>query len=329
VCQRVTRDPRRKVAIYVRISQDRTGAGLDVARQEEDSLALADRLGWKAVGTYADNDVSAYSGKPRPQWERLLADVQTGEIDGIICWHVDRLTRSPRELEDVIDLHDRHGVSLATVTGDIDLSTPSGRMVARMLGAAARQEAEHKAERQQRARVQAAERGRRNGGGMRPYGYALLYDRPEPPHRVVREEINEPEAEVIREAARRVLSGERLSSLVREFAGRGIVSTNGNPFSTSTLRSVLASARISGRREYRPRKVTETKRALMGEIDSETADWPAIIDAQTSDRLRAYFATPHGTNGATTGRRYLLSGILKCGQCGYGLAGRIRHDNEC
>lgn len=75
-------------------------------------------------------------------------------------WHVDRLTRSPRELEDVIDLADRHGVELATVSGEIDLATPTGRMVARMLGAAARHEAEHKAERQKRQRRQAAEAGR-------------------------------------------------------------------------------------------------------------------------------------------------------------------------
>ncbi|MFI0423355.1 recombinase family protein [Spongiactinospora sp. 9N601] len=317
---------RSRVAIYARISQDRTGAGLGIARQEEDCRALAERLGWNVIDVYPDNDVSAYSGKPRPQWERLLADVRADEIDGIVCWHVDRLTRSPRELEDVIDLHDRHDVALATVTGEIDLSTPSGRMVARMLGAAARQEAEHKAERQQRARVQAAERGRRNGGGTRPFGYTLIYDHDTPPRRVLREEINEPEAEVVREAARRALSGEKLSAIVRDFADREITSTNGKPFTQTTLRAVLASARISGRREYSPRKSGETKRALMGEIVCDTAEWPAIIDAQTSDRLRAFFSIPHGTNGASTGRRYLLSGILKCGWCGHGLVGRIRHD---
>jgi len=50
-------------AIYVRISSDRTGAGLGVARQEEDCLALCTRLGWIVYRVYIDNDVSAYSGK--------------------------------------------------------------------------------------------------------------------------------------------------------------------------------------------------------------------------------------------------------------------------
>ena len=113
-----------RAAIYVRISKDRTGAGLGVARQEEDCRALCERRGWLIARVYVDNDVSAYSGKPRPAWRELLADLEAGRMDAVVCWHVDRLTRSPRELEDVIDLHDGQGIALATVTGEIDLSTP-------------------------------------------------------------------------------------------------------------------------------------------------------------------------------------------------------------
>lgn len=96
---------------------------------------------------YTDNDVSAYSGKLRPSWQRLIEDVKAGAVDAVAVWHVDRLTRSPAELEDVITLADRHGLKLATATGDVDLATPTGRMVARILGATARQESEHKGER--------------------------------------------------------------------------------------------------------------------------------------------------------------------------------------
>ena len=97
----------------------------------------------------------------------------------IACWHVDRLTRAPRELEDVIDLADRHGVELATCTGEIDLATPTGRLVARMLGAAARHESEHKAERQRRQARQAAEQGNVPPGPAR----LRLHPRPHPGHR--------------------------------------------------------------------------------------------------------------------------------------------------
>ena len=132
-------------------------------------------------------------------------------------WHVDRLTRSPRELEDVIDLADKHGLELATVTGEVDLSNPTGRLVARMLGAAARHEAEHKAERQKRQRRQAAEAGRVAGGGKRPYGYA--------DDRVT---VMDHEAATIRECAARVLSGESLASICRDLAARGIMTSGGS-----------------------------------------------------------------------------------------------------
>ena len=84
-----------RAAIYVRISKDRAGAGLGVARQEEDCRALCERRGWQVARVFVDNDVSAYSGKPRPAWRELLTDLAAGRADAVVCWHVDRLTRSP------------------------------------------------------------------------------------------------------------------------------------------------------------------------------------------------------------------------------------------
>ncbi|MGH3767461.1 MAG: recombinase family protein [Pseudonocardiaceae bacterium] len=60
-----------KVGIYCRISRDRIGAGLGIERQQRDCRELANPLGWVMVDTYADNDLSAYSGKRRPHYERL------------------------------------------------------------------------------------------------------------------------------------------------------------------------------------------------------------------------------------------------------------------
>ncbi|WP_310715014.1 recombinase family protein [Streptomyces lydicus] len=152
-----------RAAIYVRISQDRGGAGLGIARQEEDCRALCVRKGWDVIDVYPDNDVSAYSGAPRPKWQELLADINEGIVNAVVCWHVDRLTRSPRELEDVIDLADRHGLELATVSGEIDLATPTGRMIARMFGCSRTS----RGRAQGRAPAEAAPSGGRGGEGGR------------------------------------------------------------------------------------------------------------------------------------------------------------------
>jgi DNA invertase Pin-like site-specific DNA recombinase len=58
-------------------------------------------------GEYVDNDVSAYSGKRRPDYERMLADLADGTVDAVLVYHIDRLTRRPIELEDFLSAVDR------------------------------------------------------------------------------------------------------------------------------------------------------------------------------------------------------------------------------
>jgi site-specific DNA recombinase len=303
-------------AIYVRISQDRAGAGLGVARQEEDCRALCERLGWEVVGVYSDNDVSAYSGKPRPAWNSLIADVESGSVGAIAVWHVDRLTRHPMELEYVVELADKYGLKLATVAGEIDLATPSGQFAARVMGASARQEAMHKSERQRRQRRQSAEAGKPNGGGTRPYGYEE--------DRIT---VNRDEAKVIKEAAKRALAGESLSSICRDFGLRGITTPTGGTWQPRTLRRLLASARISGRREHKPWSSSQKgTKPLVGDIVSD-AVWRGVISVADSDRLRLLLndagrRKKYGAVGRAPS--YLLTGVLFCSRCGGRMRGQPR-----
>src|SRR6266571_9410665 len=136
-----------RAAIYVRISRDPAGDMLGVQRQEPPCRELCERLSWEVVEVYTDDDVSAYSRRHRPAYERMLAGVRAGHVTAIVAWAADRLTRKPAENEAIIDLAERHGVKLATVTGEYDLGTPAGRLHFRQLGIIARYESEHRAER--------------------------------------------------------------------------------------------------------------------------------------------------------------------------------------
>ena len=80
-------------AIYVRISRDRAGAGLGVERQEHDCRELAARLGWPVVEVFTDNDLSAYSGRPRPAYRAMIEAVRAGRVQAVLAWHPDRLHR--------------------------------------------------------------------------------------------------------------------------------------------------------------------------------------------------------------------------------------------
>src|SRR5947209_1128271 len=109
-----------RAAIYCRISQDRSDEGLGVTRQEQDCRAQAKRRNWTVSEVFVDNDISAYATtrrrKTRPAYERMMDAIRAGAVGAIIVWHPDRLHRTPRELEDFIDLIEAHKVSVATVT---------------------------------------------------------------------------------------------------------------------------------------------------------------------------------------------------------------------
>ncbi|WP_075863327.1 recombinase family protein [Gordonia sp. CNJ-863] len=218
----------RSAAIYARISSDKTGAGLGVERQEADCRELAERLGYRVTHVLKDNDISAYSGKPRPSYQRLLELMQNGEIEVVLAWHTDRLHRSMVELENYVTASERGGVTTHTVkAGPVDLSTPSGRLVARQLGAVARYEVEHMIERQRAAKLDAARQGKYLGG-QRPFGFE--------PQRVG---IREDEAEILRDMARRVIDGYSFRTVAVDLNRRGITTQHGKTWTALKVRNLL------------------------------------------------------------------------------------------
>ena len=92
-----------QAAIYLRQSEDRNGNMLAVDRQRQDCEKLCAQKGWTTT-EYMDNDTSATSGKSRPAYQAMLADIRVGAIDAVVAWDLDRLYRQPRELEDLIDV---------------------------------------------------------------------------------------------------------------------------------------------------------------------------------------------------------------------------------
>lgn len=263
-------------------------------RQEDDCRQLAQQLGWTVEEVYADNDVSAYSGKPRPAYLRMLADLEAGRIRGILAWHPDRLHRSPLELEHFITLVEKHAVRVHTVrAGHYDLSTPSGRAVARTVGAWARYESEHKSDRIRRAREQQALAGRFHGG-QRPYGFEKdgVTLRPD-------------EAAEIVKAIDGVIAGVSLRSIVRDMNQRGVPTATGRSQWTGVvLREILCRPRVAG------------LSSLHGEIVGK-AEWPALVPEETWRAAKTILEDPSRRTNQRGGTvRWLGSGIYVCGVCG-------------
>jgi DNA invertase Pin-like site-specific DNA recombinase len=280
-----------ETAIYLRQSMDRDRTNVAVDRQREDLLRLCAGKGWGQPHEYVDNNVSATKGV-RPSYRRLCRDIEKGSIARVAVWDLDRLHRQPAELESFIDLADRMKIELATVSGETDLSTPQGRLMARIKGSVARHEMEQKSMRHKRANRQKAESGRSLLYNVRPFGYK-------------ENKLIEHEAEAIRQGCRDLLSGASLYSIAQSWNGAGLTGTRGKPFSGETVRQVLINPRIAGLMIYQ------------GVIlEGVTPEWRAIVDRDVWESVRALLSDPKRFHAKSAARRYLLSGIALCGVCG-------------
>ena len=249
-------------------------------------------MGFTIVSTHSDNDISAYSGKPRPGYRAMLEEIRANAVDAVLTWHTDRLHRSVTELEEYAALSDAHKVTTHTVkAGHIDLATPSGRLVARQLGAVARYEVEHMIERQKRAKLRSARAGTWKGG-RRPFGY-----------KADGVTVEEREANAIQDAAGKILAGASVLSMGRAWSAAGIKTSTGRDFQGSEVRRVLLRPRNAGLMEH------------AGQVIGP-AEWPPILPEEQWRALVAHLTTPARRTTTGNARKWLGSGLYRCATCG-------------
>jgi DNA invertase Pin-like site-specific DNA recombinase len=316
----------RRAAGYVRISRDPYGQEKGVTRQIEDIKALAAKLGWAIVEIYIENDTSAYKKRKitlpdgsvayrviRPEFARMLEDLQSGAIDGIIVYDLDRLARQPRDLEDLIDLIQAHHRPVACVTGSVDLMTSSGQAMARVLTAMANKSSADTARRVARARLQEAQAGTTHK--IRRFG------------RTLDGAIIPQEAEVLRWAARRLIDGESWAGTATLIEKGPVRPVRAEHWYVQALRYMLLNPTIAGIAAYngtlreegtqRPASERHIGSALKNPDGSyvKTGLDPIITVAQWEALVAKFTTAREGIEFTGTGtRKYLLSGLLRCGK---------------
>jgi DNA invertase Pin-like site-specific DNA recombinase len=286
-----------RAAIYCRISRDRQEVMVDgekrftmlgVERQEEDCREACARLGWSVAEVFVDNDVSATTGKVRPRYEAMLAAIAEGRVDAIVCWHPDRLYRRVADLERLIATCERYHVPISTVNaGAVDLTTPTGRLVAGLLAQVNKYEGEHKAERWVRSFKQRREAGAPTGGGTRMYGW----DR--------EGNLIPGEVATIRGAVSRVLEGVPLKVIAMEVNEAGARTTKGNLWRATAIKNLLENPRLAG------------WTTMYGEVVSDST-WPAIL---TRDEWHDVQRALSANAGRPRARVAWLLGVARCGVC--------------
>ncbi len=122
-----------RVALYARVS---TCNGQNPEMQLAELREYASRRGWEIFSEYVDLGISG-SKESRPELNRLMADAHRRHFDVALCWKVDRFGRSLRHLVNALADLDSYGVAFVSLRDNLDLSTPSGRLMFQIIGAMA------------------------------------------------------------------------------------------------------------------------------------------------------------------------------------------------
>ncbi|HYY79627.1 MAG TPA: recombinase family protein, partial [Actinomycetes bacterium] len=289
-----------QAGIYARLSVVRNGEPTreietPTERQVADGERYCKSKSWDVADRYVDAGLSGYKEVYRPEFERLLRDVQARRIQVIVCWKLDRLCRNHADFQRLWKVCERAGASLVSVQESFDTTTPHGEFVVRLLIGMAKLESQNISLRVSRALQAVAESGRpRIGGNYRAFGYAddgvTVIPR---------------EAAAIQEAARRLLKGEPVRAIARDLNDRNLYRVTGKPWTGSLLADTLGRARNAGLREYHG--------AVVGE-----AGWPAILDRPTWEQVVATLRHPGRRSQQGRPRTHLLAGMVWCGIEGCG-----------
>ena len=134
--------------LYMRVStEDQAREGFSLPEQKERLEAYCKFNGYKIIEYYTDAGISAKTGNHRPEYDRMLEDGKQGKINMIIALKLDRITRSTRDWETLMDYLEKYNINIAFVNDDINTTTANGKMVSRIMMSVSQNEIERTSER--------------------------------------------------------------------------------------------------------------------------------------------------------------------------------------
>ena len=331
------------VGIYVRQSLEK-----------KDSLSLEGQIDFckrqllnnEKYEIYKD---SGYSGKniKRPDMERMLKDIENGAISKVICYKLDRISRSILDFNNLLELFKKHKVEFVSCTENLDTTSPMGRAMTNIVATFAQLERETIQQRVKDNYYKRGESGRFLGGTI-PFGFnrdKILLDGKKVPVLVENEEQKNI---IVKMFEMYAYTSNSLGDICRHFNNLGVKSANGKNWDNSKVSRMLRSTiyvkadvdiynyfkskgcKISnpiedfegvnacfiyGKREANERRYTNVKDHVLSIALHE-----GFVDSRTFLKCQYKLDTNKPIKNTGRGKLTYLTGLLKCGYCGYTLS---------
>lgn len=279
-----------KVAIYVRVSTDEQAKeGFSIPAQRERLRAFCESQGWEIVQEYIEEGWSA-KDLNRPQMQRLLKDIKKGNIDIVLVYRLDRLTRSVLDLYLLLQTFEKYNVAFRSATEVYDTSTAMGRLFITLVAALAQWERENLAERVKFGIEQMIDEGKKPGGHS-PYGYKFDKD--------FNCTIIEDEANVVRMIYRMYCDGYGYRSIADRLNELGVKPRIAKEWNHNSVRDILTNDIYIGTYRWGNKVVLNNHPPIISES--------LFRKAQKEREKRGVDRTRVG--------KFLLTGLLYCGNC--------------
>lgn len=311
---------KRRAAAYIRFSsENQRDESLDAQLRAIKSYAEHNNL--EIVKVYSDKAKSATSDK-RPEFQQMIQDSALGIFDVVIVHKLDRFSRNKYDNVLYKKKLKKNGVSVISVTENID-GSPESIILESLLEGMAEYYSKNLAREVMKGLKETAYQCKHTGGTP-PLGYDVGSDR--------KYQINEAEAVIVREIFRLYLDGYGYDKIITKLNEKGYRTKTGRPFGKNSLHDIICNEKYSGVFVFnrRPSKDAMGKRNNHRSKDDSSIiriedGLPAIISKEDFEIAKAKMETNKKRSGQYKAKElYLLSGLIFCGECGYAMQGNLR-----
>lgn len=311
--QKPSGNPTIRCAIYTRKSTEegleQEFNSLDAQREAGEAYIKSQQHeGWVCLPSHYDDGGFTGANMDRPALRRLLADIETGKVDCVVVYKVDRLSRSLLDFGRIIESFERHQVSFVSVTQAFNTATSMGRLILNVLLSFAQFEREMISERT-RDKIAAARRKGKWSGGMPILGYNIAQTK------LV---VDEAEAHRVRQIFEMYLEHQSLLTMAKELESRGWRTKRwttrkktvrgGRPFDKNALYQLLTNVAYIGNIKYKD--------------EVHTGEHQPIVDVETFGHVQSLLQRNSSSGGRAVRNKHgaLLRGLLRCTTCDCGMS---------
>jgi len=290
--------------IYVRVStEEQVREGYSIRAQKEKLRIYASLKEWEIYGIYADEGISAKDIEGRPAIKRLIADISNGKVNNVLVYKIDRLTRSTKNLIELIDLFNQNQCAFNSLNESIDTSSATGRMFLKIVGIFAEFERENLIERVKLG----FERKAREGFSLCTFTPSYGYSRNKG-DKV--QKIDDTESEVVKRIFNMYLHNDfSFNKIVQILNAEGLPTKKGKLWNTKTVKLILQNPNYIGKVRYSCNDITK-----YFEVDGQH---PALIDdavfyqaQEKIGKIKKVTRTKRPSNSV------YFCGIMYCPLCG-------------